>query len=115
VNPERLTEIIFEAEGLVVNVVVPGVVAVHELQRVQWQRETAVIVHCLCGTESEEESALPHRHAGNGFSQSGTEGIEQEPFEWVIVERSVCIRNVETVVDRMNVSVEEFIDVKQAM
>ena len=47
--------------------------------------------------------------------QHGTKGIEDESFERVVVERSESIWNVEFVMDRVEVAVQERNGVEQAV
>ena len=114
-NEERLTEIVFEAVCLMMNVMIARVVAVHKLQRVPREGEAAVVVNCLGGGEGEKESSLSHGHASQGFCKSSSEGVEKETLEGMIVQRAVCVGNGEAMVYRMDVFVQKFIDVEEAM
>ena len=81
-----------------VYVVVASVVGRHVLEWVERKRVAAMIVDSFDGTASEKPHALTDGHAGNEIADSSAEGVEKKSFKWVVVERAVSIRNVETVV-----------------
>jgi hypothetical protein len=95
---EGLGEVGLDAPGLVVDVVVGGVVAGDELERVPGEGVAAVVVDGLDGGEGEEEGALTDVHAGGLEGDGGTEAIEEKALERVVVEGAVCVWDVEAVV-----------------
>lgn len=80
------------------NVMVASIVAGNVLQDVPWQGVSTVIVDSLDGTAGEEPHGLARSHAGKEKGKSSSERIKKEALEWVVVESSVSIGNVKTVV-----------------
>ena len=62
VNEEGLRKVFFDADRLVVDVVVVGVVSEQKLERVERKGVPAVIVDCLERGKSEEKDVLSRRH-----------------------------------------------------
>ena len=83
---------------LVVDVVVLGVVAGNELKRIPWESVSAVIVDSLNCGHREEQNALAECHAGDLECDGGTKGIEKETLNRVVVESTIGVRHIETVV-----------------
>lgn len=80
------------------NVVIGGVIRGDELQRVPGKGVSTVVIDGLDRREGKEASALANRHAGQLERNTGTECIQQETFQWVVVQGAVCVRNIESVV-----------------
>lgn len=97
-SEEGLGEVGLDSPGLVVDVVVGSVVAGDELERVPREGVAAVVIDGLDGRESEEASALDQRHAGHLEANAGTEGVEKEALEGVVVQSAVSVGDIETVV-----------------
>lgn len=68
-----------------VDVVVGGVVAGDVLQGVPGQRVSAVVVNRLHHAADEEEHALARGHEGALVGDGGTESVEHETLDGVIV------------------------------
>ena len=66
-----------------------------------------MIIHGLQASEPEEEDLLSNGHHAGCFGEGSGEGIEEESFDGVVVEGSEGVRDVETVVVGVEVSVEE--------
>jgi hypothetical protein len=96
-----LGEVGLDAPALVVDIVVGGIVARDVLQRIPWQRVSAVIVDCLDGRGGKEGNSLTCSHASDQVRKTGTGGIEEETLKGVVVEGTVCVRNVQSVVSRV--------------
>ncbi len=56
-----------------------------------------VVNRLNCG-HSEENHSLASCHSCNFICDAGTKCIEEETFERMVIKRSVCVRNVQTVV-----------------
>lgn len=77
---------------------VGSIVREDQKKRVPGELVTTVIKHCLYGGSGEEEHRLSNRHAGDKVGETSTQRVQEEAFDRVVVERTVCIRNVETMV-----------------
>ena len=102
-----LREIRLDADNLMMYIVVIGRVAAEPLERVEREAVPAVVVDGLAGGEDEEEHGLADREARDGLGQQGAERVEQEALDGVVVERAVGVGDVQPVVDRVQVLVEE--------
>jgi len=91
------------------------VVPKDSLERVPPDLVPAMIIDRLDRAHGEQDDTLPDGHPRCRMSQHGTEGIEEESFERMVVERSESIWNVKFVVDRVEVAVEERNGVEQPM
>lgn len=60
-----------------------------------------MVVDCLDGRASEEPHSLAGCHEGEFVANTGTEGIEEKTFEWVVVECAICVGYVEAMMPRM--------------
>lgn len=77
-----------EGRGLTMNVVVVGIVPEQVLHRVPRQSKAAVVVDRLPSRERKEQHRLARRHARTTLGQHAPEGVENESFEWVVVQRA---------------------------
>jgi hypothetical protein len=98
---EGLREIRLNAPALVMNIVVLGIVARQVLERIKGERVATVIVDGLDGGAGEEPHALACGHTGELVSERGAQRVQEEAFKGVVVECAVGIRNVQTVMTRM--------------
>lgn len=85
------------------------------LKRVKGKGETAMIIDGLGGRDTKEDGGLSDRHAGDQMSDDGTQGIENEALEGMVVKCAKGVRTVETMMNRVNVLVEELVDVEGAV
>jgi hypothetical protein len=98
---EGLREVGLDSPCLMMDVVVCGIVAGDELQRVPREVVATVVVHSLHSGEAEEECALADAHS-HGFERSaGSEGVKKESLNWMVVQSAIGIRHVEPVVSRV--------------
>ena len=81
------------------------IVGEQELQRVPPDLEAAVIIDCLERAECEEEDGLADGHARELECDDCAEAIEEETLDRVVVQCAESIRDVEAVVDRVEVTV----------
>lgn len=102
-------------EKLTMNVVVVRVVAEQVLNRIPRECEPAVVIDRLCRRNSKEEDTLAHRHERARVGDGGSERVENEAFEGVVVEGSEGVGDVEAVVNAVNVSVQEGVGVEVAV
>lgn len=100
---EGLGKVGLDTPVLVVNVVVGSIVAGDELERVPGERVAAVVVDSLDGGHGKEPHALTHSHEGGLERDSRAKGVEEEALDGVVVQSAVGIRNVESVVSRVEV------------
>jgi hypothetical protein len=86
------------------DVVVGCVVIRNELQWIPWEMIPAVVVDCLDRGEAKEEKALARSHPSDFEGKTSSESIKQETFKGMIVQGSVCVGNIESVMSRMECS-----------
>jgi len=111
----RLREILLDPKLLVMNIVIRRVVTKEVLQRVEGKGKTTMIVDGLGGRDTKEDGGLSDRHGRGPMSDDGTQGIEDEAFEGMVVKCAKGVRTVETMMNRVNVLVKELVDVKGAV
>lgn len=80
-----------------VDVVVSRIVFGNVLQRIPGECVAAVIVNGLDGRASEEPHSLSRRHARDHKRETRAQRVQQESFEWVVVQSAESVRNVQTV------------------
>lgn len=88
-------------------IVVISRVAAEQLEWVEREAVPAVVIDGLAGGDDEEEHRLADREPCDSLGQQGAESVEQEALDGVIVERAESVGNVEPMVDRVQVLVEE--------
>ena len=110
-----LREIRLDADDLVVDVMVVGCVSAEHLERVERKAVPAVVVDGLACREGEEKGGLSDGELRDGLGEHGTQRVEQEALDGVVVERTKGIWHVEPVVHRVEVLVEELVNVHRAM
>lgn len=79
---------------LMMNVMIVCVVGSDHLERVEGYTITTVVVDSLEGGECEEEHGLASRHECARLSDNRPDGIEDEAFNGMVVERAERVRNV---------------------
>lgn len=84
-----------------VDVVVFSVVTGQMLERIPRQLVSAMVVDSFDSGHCEEPHALTCCHEGALVRNGCTERIKKEAFKGVVVKGTECIRDVETVVARM--------------
>jgi hypothetical protein len=82
------------------------------LKRVEGKSEAAMVVDGFSGGDAEEHGSLSDRHSRCPMGNHGTQGVEDEAFERVVIESAVGVRTVETMMDGVDVFVEELVDVE---
>ena len=93
--------------NLVVNVVVVGVVGADKLQRVPGEPVPAVVVDGLQRGNTKEEHGFASGKVRNPFRDPRTDSVKEEALEWVVVQSTERVRNVEPVVVGVELLVEE--------
>ena len=83
---------------LVVNVVIVSVVARKQLERVEWQGVSAVVVDGLEGSKCEEKCSLTDGHSRRPLSEHSTTGIKKEALDGMVVQRTERVRHVQPMV-----------------
>ena len=110
-HEEGLREVEPAAAQLVVHVVVRRVVPEAEVEHVPRQPETAMVVHALHRAEREEEDGGARRHAGGEEGERAAERVEEEALGGVVVLRAERVGHDEVVVPRVDVPVQEPVQV----
>jgi hypothetical protein len=111
----RLREIRLDTDDLVVNIVVVRGVSADHLERVERKAVPAVVIDGLAGREGEEERSLSYGEARDGLGKHGAKRVEEETLEGVVIERAKGVRHVEPVMHRVEVLIQELVDVHRAM
>ena len=107
--PEReewLGEVALQAEWLVVDVVVDGVVGEEQLEWVQRQNVAAVVVDGLHGGEDEEDDLLAGGEVGDVHGDTGSQGVQQETLDRGVVQGTVGVWDIQSVVDGVELGVQ---------
>jgi hypothetical protein len=115
VDEPGLREIGLDTDDLMVDIMVVGGVSADHLERVERKAIPAVVIDSLAGRDGEEECSLPYGETRDGLGQHGAKRVEQEALDGVVIERAKGVRHVEPVMHRVEVLVEELVDVHRAM
>ena len=86
-----------DAPALVVDVMVSSVIAGQMLERVPGESVAAVIINCLDGRAREKPHSLSGSQARKFECYASSHGIEKEALEWVVVQGTKGIGDVESV------------------
>lgn len=108
----RLREVLLDPELLMMNIMIRRIVAKEMLKRVEGKSEAAMVVDGFSGGDAEEHGSLSDRHSRCPMGNHRTQGVEDEAFERVVIESAVGVRTVETMMDGVDVFVEELVDVE---
>jgi hypothetical protein len=81
-----------------VHVVIAGIIAGNELQRIEWEGIATVIVDRLKRRTREEEHCLPKIKADHFECDCSAQGVQHETLEGMIVQRTISVRDVQPVV-----------------
>lgn len=108
---EWLAEVGLDAPALVVNVVVTGVVAGNVLERIPRKSVTAVIIDSLDSAASKEPHGLSASHTSEHVGNTSTQCVKKEALEGVVVQSAISVRDVKTVVTRVESCVEPLVHV----
>lgn len=83
------------------NIVIGSVIGSDELKWIERKSVAAMVVDRLDGRASEKPHGLANGHAGDKISDSSTESVKKESFNWMVVKSSVRVGDIETVVAGM--------------
>jgi len=105
-NPERLIHFrqqrpvsgITGKTHLMVNIMVICIIRHEDLERVEREVVSAVVVHCLETGETEQDHSLTSGHADYGLCDKSACGVKNETFDGMVVKCPVGVRNIEPVV-----------------
>lgn len=114
-DEEGLREVALDTDDLVVDVMVVCIVPEQRLQGIEGQAVPAMIVDGFEGRESEEERCLADGHETDGLGESGTDAVEEEAFERVVVESAEGVRHVKSVMCLVELLVKPLVYVEQAV
>lgn len=112
---EGLGEVVAEPPVLVVDVVVNSVVGEDELEWVPRETVAAVVIHGLHGSEDIDKERLTRRELRYKPSNARSQRVEQEPFHGVVVQGTVRVWHIKSVVPRVESSVQGFVQVHGSM
>lgn len=90
-----------------VQIVVLGIVPKDGLEGVPPDVVSTVVVHRLDRAYPKEDDGLPDSHPCCRVCEDGTERVQEEAFDGVVVEGSERVGDVETVMHRVEMAVEE--------
>jgi hypothetical protein len=68
-----------------VNIVIICIITTHNLQRVEWEYISAMIIHSFECRERKKYDHLPDCHEGARLPQDSAYRIEQETFDGVVI------------------------------
>jgi hypothetical protein len=94
VDEPGLRKVGFDADGLVVYVVVVCRIATDHLERVERKAIPTVVVHCFAGGKDEEKHRLANRELREGLGEEGTERVEQNALKRMVVKRTVRVGHI---------------------
>ena len=98
-----------------VDIMVVRVVLAEHLQWIPRETVSAVVVHCLeCG-DDEEQRRFPCRHECDSLGKGSTDTVKKETFQWVVVQRAICVGYIEAVMNGMEGFVQESVEVHGTM
>lgn len=98
IGEKGLREIRLDSPALVVDIMIGSIVGEDPVDRVVGKSVTTVIEDRFDGRSRKEPHGLTHCQAGKQVAQTSTQGIERESFDRVVVQSSVGIWHVKTVV-----------------
>ena len=110
-DEEGLREVVLVAIELVVDVMVSAVVAEKDMEDVPREPQTAVVIDGLDGRKGEKEYACPWGHAGDEERERTPNGVQDESLQGVVVESSKGIWDNKSMMLRVDVLVQKFVDV----
>ena len=87
-----------ERAHLMVNVMIVSVVAREQLERVEWQGVSTVVVDGLEGGNCEQKCSLAEGHSRYPLSEDSTTRIKKEALDGMVVQRTERVRYVQPMV-----------------
>lgn len=94
---------------LVMNVMIIRIVSCDHLERIVGQSITAMVVNRFECRKAEQQHGLACAHSSQRLSNGGTQRIEDEAFDGMVIKRTKSIWNVESVVDGVKLFVQELV------
>ena len=91
------------------------VIGKEDLKRIKWELVSTVIIHSFQSRDRKEQNSLPSGHPNHQLRQTSTNCIQHEPLQWAIIESTVGIWNIESMVNGMELFVQEGIGVHCSM
>jgi hypothetical protein len=76
------------------DIMVARVIGSNVLQWIEWQCVTAMVVNSLDSGTSEEPHGLSAGHTADEISEPSSQCIQQEAFEWMIVQGSISVWHI---------------------
>ncbi|URE09921.1 hypothetical protein MUK42_05493 [Musa troglodytarum] len=110
-DEEWLREVVLVAVELMMDIVIRGVVPEEEVEDVPGKPQAAVVIYPFDGGEGEEEDGGSGRHAREKEGEAAAEGVQEKPFYRVVVLAAEGVWDDEAVVPRMDVAVQELVQV----
>lgn len=112
-SQERLGKVGLDTIRLMVNIVVIRIVVKEQLTRIPPDLVSTMIIHRLGRRNGEKQGSLTDRQSNQLFRQYSSNRVHDQPFNRVIIQRAKSIWDVESMVDRVEMTVEESISVAQ--
>ena len=81
---------------LMMDIMVISVVPKHDLQRIERQSVSAMIVHSLESRKREQHDRLTNSQERYFMRQGGSARIKQETFQGMVVQRPERVRHIES-------------------
>lgn len=108
---ERLRVVVLGALESMMDVMISGVVLEKEMEDVTGQPQPAVVIHGFDHRKAEEDRGCPHGHSRDEVGDGPTKRVDEETLERVVVEGPDRVRDNQSVVVGVYVTVQEFVPV----
>lgn len=95
------------------NVMIVCIVPEEELQRVEPEAISAMVVNGLHGPESKQKRRLTDGHARHALREERAHRVHQKSLQWMVVLRTEGVWNVQPVMHRVEVTIQEFARVEE--
>lgn len=114
-NQQRNQSNSMEKAYLMMDVVIVCVVEEEGLKGIEREAIAAMVVDSLHGGEHEEHYGLANSHEGDQLCECCTDGVQEKAFERMVVQRAVGVGYIQPMVHRMDMLVQELVDMEEAM
>lgn len=91
------------------------IVCEKKMKQVSWKPQSTMIIDGFDGGEREEDGGNTRTHSRDGDGDGSGHAVGEEALKRVVVQRPKCVWDNKRVMLRVNVLVQEFVDVHQPM
>ncbi|OMO93167.1 hypothetical protein CCACVL1_06622 [Corchorus capsularis] len=93
---------------LMMKIMISSAILKQDMKRVSGKQHATMVIDIFQCAEREEKYGSPKGHPGDDKGQNSTNDVKKEPFNGVLIDGAISVRNNETMVVRMEVFVQEF-------